>query len=201
MTIMIERCFVCTVNHKQYEHIEAYSGFYSFGNNATEIISIQPLGQSIRHGDLMDLESYLNERKVWYKLIEKAETIHTKDAALHTGIDLERITKSLVFLAEGKPVLVIIPGNRRVDMTKLRELLKTRDVVLVPFGKAREYSGYDPGGTPPVNHKNITRTIIDKTLIDYKTIYGGGGTRDKLVEMKPEDVVRLADAIIANILE
>jgi Cys-tRNA(Pro)/Cys-tRNA(Cys) deacylase len=149
----------------------------------------------------MELESYLKEHNVWYRLIDKPETIHTKDAALHTGIDLERITKSLIFLAEGQPVLVIIPGNRRVDMTKLREILKTRDIQLVPFEKAKEYSGYDPGGTPPVNHKNISRTIIEKTLVEYKTIYGGGGSRNKLIEMKPEDIVRLTDATIANVIE
>lgn len=149
----------------------------------------------------MELENYLKKEGVWYKLIDKPETIHTKDAALHTGLDLERITKSLVFLADGLPVMVIIPGNRRTNITKLREILKTRDVKLVPFDKAHEYSGYDPGGTPPVGHKNITKTIFEKTLIDYKTIYGGGGSRDKLIEMKPEDIVKLTDAIIANVVE
>src|SRR3989344_5998338 len=102
-----------------------------------------------------NLEGYLRSKNVWYKMIDKPETVHTKDAALHTGIDLEKITKSLVFLADSQPVMVIVPGSRRVNMTKLRELLHTRDVTLVPFEKAKEYSGYDPGGTPPVNHKNI----------------------------------------------
>ncbi len=156
---------------------------------------------SIGHSGAMDLEAYLKEHDVWYRLIDKPETIHTKDAALHTGIDLERITKTLIFLSDEKPVAVIVPGNRRVNITKLMETLKTRDVKLVPFESAKEYSGYDPGGTPPVNHKNVTQTIIEKTLIDYKTIYGGGGSRDKLIEMKPEDVVRLTNATIANVVE
>jgi Cys-tRNA(Pro) deacylase len=149
----------------------------------------------------MELETYLKKEKVWYRIIDKPETVHTKDAALHTGIDLEKITKTLVFLADGKPVAVIIPGNRRVSITKLREILKTRYVKLVPFELAKEYSGYDPGGTPPVNHKNVAKTIFEKALFDYPAIYGGGGSRNKLLEMKPEDIVRLTDATIANVVE
>lgn len=149
----------------------------------------------------MDLETYLKSHNVWYRLTDKPETIHTKDAALHTGLELERVTKSLVFLADGRPVLVIIPGNRRVSMAKLRELLHTHDITLVSFEKAKEYSGYDPGGTPPVNHKNVTKTIIEKTLLDFETIYGGGGTRTTLIEIKPEDVVRLNKAVVADVVE
>jgi Cys-tRNA(Pro) deacylase len=169
------------VNEKQNEHNSSY--------NSSSIAGT------------MDLESYLRKNSVWHKFIDKPETIHTKDAALHTGIDLERITKSLVFLADGKPVLVIVPGTSRVSTAKLRDLVKTRDVVLVPFEKAKDYSGYDPGATPPVNHKNISMTIIEKRLCDYKTIYGGGGTRNKLIEMRPEDIIRLNGATIANVVE
>jgi Cys-tRNA(Pro)/Cys-tRNA(Cys) deacylase len=158
-------------------------------------------GSSVVDTMNMNLEEYLKQNSVWHRFVDKPETIHTKDAALHTGIDLERITKSLVFLADGKPVLVVVPGNSRVDMGKLRDLTKTRDVVLVSFEKAREYSGYDPGATPPINHKNITLTIIEKRLCDYKTIYGGGGVRNKLIELRPEDVIRLSEALIANVVE
>jgi len=36
-------------------------------------------------------------------------------------------------------------------------------------------------------------------LQDFETIYCGGGTRDKLLELKTQDVIRLAGAIIADI--
>ena len=44
----------------------------------------------------MPLEEYLEKNGVWHRFIEKAETIHTADAAQMTGIDLQRITKNLV---------------------------------------------------------------------------------------------------------
>ena len=148
-----------------------------------------------------DLETYLKERNIWHKFIEKPDTIHTKDAALHTGIDLERITKSLIFIVDENPVVVIAPGNKRVSAAKLCHVLNANNAVLVTFDKAKEYSGYDPGGTPPVNHKNVSKTIIDKKLLDYKTIYGGGGSRNKLIELNVEDIINLTNAVIADVIE
>lgn len=161
----------------------------------------EPFSALFTQVDWMDLENYLKSQNVWHRFVDKPETIHTKDAALHTDIELERITKSLVFLADNKPVVVIIPGNRRVDMNKLRSALKTKDVKLVPFSKAHEYSGYDPGGTPPVNYKNIEKTVFEKALLSHETIFGGGGTRNKLLEMRTEDIIRLDNAIIAEVVE
>ncbi|MCX6815527.1 MAG: aminoacyl-tRNA deacylase [Candidatus Aenigmarchaeota archaeon] len=149
----------------------------------------------------MDLEAYLKENKIWHNFTEKPLTIHTRDAARLTGIALERLTKSLIFLVDAEPVVVIIPGNRKASMEKLKKLFMTKDVSLVPFENASEYSGYEPGGTPPLHHKNVKKTIIDRSLVDYATIYGGGGSRTKIVELKPEDIIRLTDATIADVVE
>lgn len=148
----------------------------------------------------MELENYLKESRVWFRFIDKPETIHTKDAALHTGIELNRVTKSLVFLVDKNPVMIIVPGDRRVDTHKLEHVLGTKDIRLVNFKQAKKYSGYEPGATPPVFHKNITKTIIDKSLLRYDIIFGGGGTRNKLIEMKTEDILRLTNAIIEDVV-
>jgi Cys-tRNA(Pro) deacylase len=150
----------------------------------------------------MDLIEYLKEKKVWFRMIEKETTVHTADAAAATGIPLERITKSLVFLDENKiPILLIIPGNCIVNKEKLKNLLGVKNVRLAPFEEAENYSGYPPGATPPVYHKNIKRVIMDEKLMVYETVFGGGGSRNKLIEMKPEDIKRLNNAIIADVAE
>lgn len=149
----------------------------------------------------MNLVAYLKANNVWFNLISKESTVHTTDAATAAGLPLERVTKSLVFLADEKPVLVIIPGDCRVDKGKLKEVLTVRNVRLVPFGEAEKYSGYPPGATPPVCHKRIKLVVIDQRVMKFKTVYGGGGSRKKLIELKPEDIQKLNKAIVADVCE
>jgi len=77
--------------------------------------------------------------------------------------------------------------------------LNVKNVRLVPFEEADKISGYPPGGTPSVGFKKKIRVIIDKSLLNYDTLFCGGGSRDLLVELKVEDVIRLNNAISADI--
>jgi len=146
------------------------------------------------------LERYLKQAGVWHRFIKKKETIHTADAAEAAGLDLHRVTKNLVSKTDvGEPVLLIIPGDRRVRLKSAAKALGARRVSLVSFEEAEEISGYPPGGTPSVGHKTKMRTVIDKSLLEYETIYCGGGSRDRLLELRTEDVIKLNNAVVAEI--
>ncbi len=148
------------------------------------------------------LEGYLKENSIWHKFVDKPETIHTSDAAEKAGIELKRVTKSLVLLDENKnAILAIIPGNEKLSFSKLKNAVQSKKVRMVPFEDAKEYSGYLPGATPMVFHKLKMKVVIDKKLTQYESIYGGGGTRLKLLELKTEDVIKLNNAIIEDITE
>lgn len=145
------------------------------------------------------MEGFLKSKGVWFRILEKPSTIHTMDASKVTGIPLERITKSLVFKADGRPVLAIVPGDRKVDAAKLAKAVGAERIDLVPFSEAERFSGYPPGSTPPVHHANIVKVVLDAELMHFHTIYGGGGSRDRLIELRVEDALRLTDGIIADI--
>ena len=148
----------------------------------------------------MELEEYLREQGVWYKFVEKAETVHTADASDATGIELHRITKNLVSKTrKGGYALIVVPGDRRVDLKAAARALGVKNVRLLPFAEAEEISGYPPGGTPSVGHKTEMSVVLDSKLLEMETLYCGGGTRDRLLELRVEDVVRLNDAVVAPI--
>ncbi|MEM4230489.1 MAG: YbaK/EbsC family protein [Candidatus Pacearchaeota archaeon] len=150
----------------------------------------------------MELREYLEQGKIWYKFIDKPETIHTAEAAEKTGIELKRVTKSLVLLDQDKkPVLAIIPGDSKLSFSKVKKAANAKKIRLVPSEEAENYSGYLPGATPMVCHKVRMKVIFDKKLLQYESIYGGGGERTKLIELKTTDVIRLNEAIVADITE
>lgn len=148
----------------------------------------------------MSLHEYLKREGIWHKFISKQETVHTADAAQATGIDLHRITKNLISITDaGEYVVLIIPGDRRVDLRRAAEALGVRNVSLMPFGDAESISGYPPGGTPSVGHKTRMRAVVDAELAELGTMYCGGGSRDLILEIRVEDVINLTSAIVAPI--
>jgi len=146
------------------------------------------------------LKKYLEEMGIWHRFIEKKETIHTADAAKAAGLELHRVTKNLVSKTDdGEPVLLIIPGDKKVRLKSAARALGVHRVSLVSFEEAERISGYPPGGTPSIGHKTRMRTVIDKSLLQYDTIYCGGGSRERLLELKTEDVIKLNNAVVAEI--
>jgi Cys-tRNA(Pro)/Cys-tRNA(Cys) deacylase len=149
----------------------------------------------------MNLKQFFIENKIWFRFIDKPETIHTADAAKVANVDLNKLTKSLILISQEKElVLAIIPGNCRLEIPALEKILNIKKLNLVPFNQAEKYSGYLPGATPPVGHKRKMKVVIDEKLFKYETIFGGGGNRDKLVELKTQDVIKLNNAKIASIV-
>jgi len=148
----------------------------------------------------MDLESYLEETGIWHRFIEKSETVHTADASKATGIDLHRITKNLVSKTrKGEYALLVVPGDRRVDLKAAAKVLNTKNVRLMPFSEAKAISGYPPGGTPTIGHNSPMKVVLDEELAGLETFYCGGGTRERLLELRFDEVKSLTDAIVARI--
>ena len=126
--------------------------------------------------------------------------MHTADASEATGIDLHRITKNLVSKTrKGEYALLVVPGDRRVDLKAAAKALGTKNVRLMPFSEAETISGYPPGGTPTIGHKTPMRVIVDEELAGFETFFCGGGSTDRLLELRVDDVKRLTDAIVAKI--
>jgi len=150
----------------------------------------------------MDLATYLKRSHVWHRFLGKPETTHTADASVATGIELHRITKNLVCrTSDGRYALLILQGDRRVDLQRAAQALDARNVQLLGFSEAEAVSGYPPGGTPSIHHKTAMSVVVDKGLMSYDTIFCGGGSRDRLLELKTEDVLRLNNAIVSDISE
>jgi Cys-tRNA(Pro) deacylase len=115
---------------------------------------------------------------------------------------LNRITKNLVCrTSTGHYALLVVPGDRRVNLQRAAQALNASNVQLLGFREAEEVSGYPPGGTPSVHHKTALEVVVDKGVLTHETIFCGGGTRDRILELRTEDVLRLTKAVTADISE
>jgi prolyl-tRNA editing enzyme YbaK/EbsC (Cys-tRNA(Pro) deacylase) len=107
------------------------------------------------------------------------------EAAAAVGVEVGQIVKSLVFLRDGSPVMVLCAGDRRVDSERLGLRPAKAD-------QARAATGFSIGGIPPLGHDHELETLIDESLRRFATVWCAAGT--------PHDVFEVAtDALIAAI--
>ena len=88
-----------------------------------------------------------------------------------------------------------------MSLQRAAQTLNAGNIQLLGFNEAEAVSGYPPGGTPSVHHKTAMKVVIEKELLNHETIYCGGGSRDKILELKTEDLLKLTQATVADISE
>jgi prolyl-tRNA editing enzyme YbaK/EbsC (Cys-tRNA(Pro) deacylase) len=132
------------------------------------------------------------------KLSVLTRTAQEAAEALH--VDLGRIAKSLVFydVATNQPVLIIASGTNRVDKAKVGDYLGFKIKTAGP-DYCLQITGYAVGGVPPYGHKKPIRTLLDKDLLQYDTIYAAAGTPDSLFPVSPQKLIKLAKAEVVSI--
>lgn len=148
-----------------------------------------------------DLESYLVERGIKFRIIEFGGSTKTvEDAERMLGVDRSRIVKSLLFVDEkGVPVLAIVTGDSMVDEEKLARVLGVKRVRKARPRAVRNITGYEVGALPPVGHKKPVKTVIDVKVMEKDVVYGGGGSVNKLLEISPRDIKKLTGALVADV--
>lgn len=107
--------------------------------------------------------------------------------------------KSLVFLADGGPVLVLCAGTDRVDEGKLRARLGAASVRRANADEARRATGYPVGGTPPFGHDRPLRVLIDPALFRYDDVWSGAGLPEAVARIRSGDLVRATGGEVAEV--
>jgi Cys-tRNA(Pro) deacylase len=117
-------------------------------------------------------------------------TSTAEEAAEAVGCELGAIVKSLCFEIDGRPVLVLVAGDRQVDNKALRRIfaVSKRKVRIAGPALVEEATGYAVGGVPPLGHAHPLPTLIDRSLSRFGIVYAAAGTPNSLFAI-PYDVL------------
>ena len=96
-------------------------------------------------------------------------------AADQLGIGVAQIANSLIFAADGAPVLVMASGGHRVDTAKVATILGAGRVDRATPEFVREHTGFAIGGVAPVGHPAPIRTLVDVELQQYDEVWAAAG--------------------------
>ncbi len=123
-----------------------------------------------------------------------------EDAARALGVEVGQIVKSLVFVAGGNPLLVLVSGSNRASAAKLEAILGGA-VARADAEVVRQATGYTIGGVPPLGHAGQLRTLVDADLLGYDVVYGAAGTPNSVFPIEPKALVAATGGEVADVRE
>ncbi|MEV4942922.1 YbaK/EbsC family protein [Streptomyces zaomyceticus] len=129
------------------------------------------------------------------------ETRTAQQAAEAIGCAVSEIVKSLVFAADGVPVLVLVDGASRVDVERVREELGAGKVTRADAKAVRETTGYAIGGVPPFGHLTRPRVLADRGLLDHALVWAAAGTPHTVFALDPKTLVAHAGGTLVDVRE
>jgi prolyl-tRNA editing enzyme YbaK/EbsC (Cys-tRNA(Pro) deacylase) len=104
------------------------------------------------------------------------DAVHTAPAAAAAlGVEVGQIANSLIFDADGDPLLVLTSGAHRVDTAKVAAQLGVSALRRATPEFVREHTGQPIGGVAPLGHPKPVRTLVDTHLGGYAEIWAAGG--------------------------
>ena len=127
----------------------------------------------------------------------EASTATADDAALAVGCQKAEIAKSLVFIADGDPVLVIVSGSHRVDLDCLCEALDCAECRQATAEEVRAATGFSVGGVPPFGHG--LPVVLDESLLEHDHVWAAGGDGHSLFRVSPQRLRECTSASVALI--
>ncbi|HLU75003.1 MAG TPA: YbaK/EbsC family protein [Nonomuraea sp.] len=122
-------------------------------------------------------------------LPEKAPT--AASAAAQLDCEIGAIANSLIFEADGAPLLVLTSGAHRVDVKLIARTAGVSKVRRATPEFVREATGQPIGGVAPVGHPAPVRTLVDNWLQKHEVVWAAGGHPHTVFPTTFDELVRI----------
>ena len=150
------------------------------------------------------VQAALDARGLGIKVVEfTASTATAPEAAATVGCNLGAIVKSLLFLVDGQPTLVLVAGDRMADHKKLAAQfdVSRKRVKLADAGTVLRVTGYEIGGVPPVGHNSPLPTMVDESLGRFETVWAAAGAHNAVFPIALAKLIEITGGRVAAITE
>jgi Cys-tRNA(Pro)/Cys-tRNA(Cys) deacylase len=126
-------------------------------------------------------------------------TAFGEEAAGKLGVDPARLFKTLVADCAGRLAVGLVPVAATLDLKALAAALGGKTATMADPAVAERVTGYIRGGISPLGQRRRLPTAVDESVRHWPTVYVSGGRRGLQLEIAPDDLVRLTDAVVARL--
>lgn len=143
----------------------------------------------------------LDEAHIEYERFEHVPVHTSEEAAAVRGVSMSQAAKALLFKTkEAGFVLVVLPGDKRVDSRKLKDYLQTKSLRFAAPEEVEEQMGCKIGSCYPLGIVAGLRTLVDESLSQNQDVFFNPGRHDVSIRMPYDGYIRLAVPEIVAII-
>jgi Cys-tRNA(Pro)/Cys-tRNA(Cys) deacylase len=125
-----------------------------------------------------------------------------QEAADKLGVPASRVFKTLVVALDNKALAVaVLPVSGMLSLKQMARAAGVKKATMAPPADVERATGYVLGGVSPLGQKKRLKTIIDVSAADYDTVYISAGRRGLEIELSPDDLKSLTNAVLAEICQ
>ena len=150
------------------------------------------------------VQQVLRDASLDIAVVELAESTATAPlAAAAVGAPLGSIVKSLIFMADDQPLLVLVAGDQMADAKRIARLLgiSKKKVRIARAAEVEAVAGCSPGGVPPVGLLQPLRTLIDRSLSRFETVWAAAGAPNAVFPIAYADLLTLTGGEVVEITQ
>ena len=141
------------------------------------------------------VEKWLNDKGFGDRITEHKETIDTVEhAAMQIGCSEAEIAKTLSFIVDEKPVIVVMAGDGRVNSSKFKAQFHTKPH-MIPRDQVEEITGFQPGGVCPFGVPKDIPVWLDISMKRFAYIHPAGGNEFVSVNLTPDELENASEAV------
>ena len=133
---------------------------------------------------------FLKKKKIFFEVVKYAHGKKgAKFAAQATKFPVEQIIKTLIVeLSDSQYCMVLMPGNRQLDLKRLAILFGVKKAILTDQDTAERLTGYLVGGISPFGTKKKLPVVLDQKALGFEVVMINGGQRGVMIKMSPKDI-------------
>ena len=110
-----------------------------------------------------------------------------ENAAEAVGCQPAQIAKTMSFLQDDGPVLIITAGDAKVNNTKYKARFHQK-AIMIPGDQVEDLIGHGPGAVCPYAIKSGVRVYLDESLKRFEVVYSSGGSLNSTVTITPTEL-------------
>lgn len=140
-------------------------------------------------------ENYLEQKGFLDHVIRlEASTATVAEAADALGVEPGMIAKTMSFLQDDQPVLILTEGTARVENRKYKDTFHIK-AKMIPFEEVEQWIGHAPGGVCPFGINDGVKVYLDESLRRFETVYPAAGDDHSAVRLTIPELEEVAGAV------
>ncbi len=136
------------------------------------------------------LKTYLDKNKIKHEVLSHKTVYTVFDKAKTLERKLEGLAKTLALKADKSYLLVVVPASRRLDLAKLKKLLKVKKLEIVKETVLSKIFKVKPGNQVPFGTFHRVPVYIDRALLKNKAIIVGAGSYTDSLKLAARDLLK-----------